>query len=419
MTTTALEPATAREDELSLLACITAGYDPRPLPLTPELFYEPRHAAAYSIACDIATNGQQITPELMRVHLGDKEATWLLELYSRPVVSLNAPIFAERVARAAGLRRAQQISIQLMQAATQPDADPDKIMADARTALAAPTTQHQDLLPIQDLLPAVIDDLTEPAKPGIPTPWADINRKIHGLQPGRLYTIGGLPGQGKSLMLGNITTHAARKAHKVMLVSLEMNPDEILHRMLAEVGRVELDHMLTRDLSDTDWSSLTTATGKLMDSPIMITTTPSLTIDQIRSRAHHMANTVGLDLLVVDYLQLITPRDRKTPREQQVAEAALGLKILAKELGVPVVAAAQLRRPENRDQRPSMASLRESGGIENNSDVVMLLHIPNLEEEWWEAEVIIAKARNGSRGVINMFLETKHALIRLADTRTW
>lgn len=220
-------------------------------------------------------------------------------------------------------------------------------------------------------------------------------------------------------MLGNITTHAARKAHKVMLVSLEMNPDEILHRMLAEVGRVELDHMLTRDLSDTDWSSLTTATGKLMDSPIMITTTPSLTIDQIRSRAHHMANTVGLDLLVVDYLQLITPRDRKTPREQQVAEAALGLKILAKELGVPVVAAAQLRRPENRDQRPSMASLRESGGIENNSDVVMLLHIPNLEEEWWEAEVIIAKARNGSRGVINMFLETKHALIRLADTRTW
>ena len=244
---------------------------------------------------------------------------------------------------------------------------------------------------------------------GIPTGFKDFDLKTAGLQNGDLIIAAGRPSMGKSAFVTSMAGYiAVEEKIPVAIFSLEMSKEQLMQRFLCAQAKVEINRVRTGFLAPSEWPILTNAAGKLSEAPIYIDDTPALNIFEIRSKARRMKAHHGIKLILVDYLQLIRGMRRGDNRQQEISDISQSLKALAKELNVPVIAVSQLSRAvESREgHRPKLSDLRESGAIEQDSDVVCLL----FREEYYKptdenrgiADVIIAKQRNGPVGTIQL-----------------
>ena len=261
-----------------------------------------------------------------------------------------------------------------------------------------------------------IDDLLDRGQrvTGIETGFVDLDNMTSGLQPGELVVVAARPSLGKTALALNIASHAAIKHHKTVgLFSLEMSKESLVIRLLCSEAETDSHKLRSGFSSREDWNKLTRALGRLGDAPLLIEDTPALSIMQIRAKARRLKMEKGLDLMIVDYLQLVSGQGRFENRTQEVSYISRGLKSIAKELKVPVLALSQLSRaPEQRlGQRPQLSDLRESGSIEQDADVVIFIFRERKAAQESEAEgevdrrgvemkLIIGKQRNGPTGDI-------------------
>ena len=267
---------------------------------------------------------------------------------------------------------------------------------------------------VRDLLPQTIDrlDLLHQSPGdvrGVPTGFTQLDRKTTGLQPGDLIVIAGRPSMGKTTLAMNIAENAAiAKGVPAAIFSMEMSSEQLVNRLVSSLGRVNQTHLRTGNFSDEDWSRIQGAMSQLSSAKIFVDETPALTPTEVRARARRLKREHDIGLIVVDYLQLMQVSGTKENRATEISEISRGLKALAKELRVPVVALSQLNRAveQRTDKRPVMSDLRESGAIEQDSDLILLIY----REEVYDpnttrrgvADIIIAKQRNGPIGEIQL-----------------
>jgi replicative DNA helicase len=251
----------------------------------------------------------------------------------------------------------------------------------------------------------------EAAYTGLPTGFRDLDELTSGLQPGNLVIIAARPGIGKSSLAINIAHNVAVSGESVAVFSLEMSRHEVGMRMLCSAAKVPWDRIRAKRVGPDDWVRVVQAAETLHDAPLAIVDSGNVNIVDVRAKARRMRSSKqGLALIIVDYLQLMTSAAVRRPdnRQQEVAEISRSLKLLAKELSIPVLALSQLNRnPETRaDKRPQLSDLRESGSLEQDSDVVAFIHRDDADpEKKREAELIVAKHRNGPTGSIKLNFE--------------
>jgi replicative DNA helicase len=256
---------------------------------------------------------------------------------------------------------------------------------------------------------------------GVPTGIEDLDTMTSGLQPGELIIIAARPSLGKTALALNIAAHAATEHQKIVgFFSLEMSKESLLIRLLCSEARIDSHKLRTGFLSREEWKKITPAMGRLAEAPLYIEDTPALSIMQIRAKARRLKAEKGLDLMIVDYLQLVTGHTRFENRTQEVSFISRGLKSIAKELHVPLLALSQLSRaPEQRPgQKPQLSDLRESGSIEQDADVVIFIfrERPSADEgeaadtrQGMPARLIIGKQRNGPTGDVPILFQKLYA----------
>jgi len=251
---------------------------------------------------------------------------------------------------------------------------------------------------------------------GTPTGFVDLDELLSGLQPNALVVVGARPAMGKTSFALNVAAHAAIDANKPVLVfSLEMGQLELSQRMLCSESRVDSKNMRDGKLDENDWTKISHGVGRLSEAPIWIDDNPALTVMDIRGRARRLKSQVGdLGLIVVDYIQLMTGRATAESRQVEISEISRNLKILARELEVPVLGLSQLSRglESRQDKRPMLADLRESGAIEQDADVVIFLYRDEVyhpdSADAGIAEVIVSKHRNGPIGTVKLAFLPKY-----------
>lgn len=267
---------------------------------------------------------------------------------------------------------------------------------------------------IRDVLPQTIDRLdllhqTPGEIRGVPSGFTQLDRKTTGFQAGDLVVIAGRPSMGKTTLAVNIAENAAiAKGVPAAIFSMEMSAEQLTLRLISSLGRVNQSHLRTGNFSEEDWSRIQGAMAQLSNAPLYVDETPALTPTEVRARARRLKRERGLGLIVVDYLQLMQVSGTKENRATEISEISRSLKALAKELQVPVIALSQLNRAveQRTDKKPVMSDLRESGAIEQDSDVILLIY----REEVYDpnttrrgvADIIIAKQRNGPVGEIQL-----------------
>ena len=263
---------------------------------------------------------------------------------------------------------------------------------------------------------------------GVATGFEKLDRETSGFQPSDFIIIAGRPSMGKTAFALNIAQHSAvTLRHKVLVLSLEMSAQQLVQRMLCSEAKVDSQAVRTGFLSAADWHRLTAAAGRLSEAAIFIDDSPGVTVLEARAKARRMKAEHGLDLLVIDYLQLMRGRAGIDNRQQEISEISRSLKALAKELNVPVVALSQLSRAvearSQRDFRPQLSDLRESGALEQDADVILFLYRQSVykddvpPEEANIAEVIIGKQRNGPIGTVKVVFLPQYARFENAADR--
>jgi replicative DNA helicase len=244
---------------------------------------------------------------------------------------------------------------------------------------------------------------------GLATGFADLDEYTAGLQPSDLIIIAARPSMGKTALAVNIAEHAALKTRKaVAIFSMEMSSSQLAFRLISSLGRINQQHLRTGDIQEEEWPRVTSAITLLSDAKIFIDDTPALSPGELRARARRLKREHDLGLIVIDYLQLMAVPGNKENRATEISEISRGLKALAKELNIPVIALSQLNRSleQRTDKRPVMSDLRESGAIEQDADVILFIYRDEVYDKdspkKGTAEIIIGKQRNGPIGVVNL-----------------
>jgi replicative DNA helicase len=380
--------------------------------LTADDYWSPRNGWIFAAIRDLAATGggvDFVTVQAELTRQGKPETgVYLLDVFEATPTSANATFYAEIVADMALRRRAAEACQRGYERAWAMSQDGsaselvERIRADF-DQVAGSTRNAAEVVEAEALAFDRLRAYEEQEEPGLRTGFIDLDNALGGLGPGTLTVIGARPGVGKSVLASNVASNVAFGGQGVAFFSLEMTRGELMDRMLASLGSVELSAIRSRKLSEHDWNRLSNAANKVKGLPLRIVDIPDIGVTGLRTIARDLTRTPrGLGLVVVDYLQLMRPADRRAPRQEQVAGLSRGLKLLAKELNVPVVALSQVNRgPEQRnDKRPTMSDLRESGGIEADADSVLLLHVD--EEKAYEIEVIVGKHRHGAKGCVSL-----------------
>jgi replicative DNA helicase len=283
----------------------------------------------------------------------------------------------------------------------------------------------EDYVALEELLQPTMDEIDAIASRGgvslgVPTGFADLDACTNGLHPGQMIVVAARPGLGKSTLgLDFARSCSVKHGMTSAFMSLEMSRTEIVMRLLSAEARIRLTDMRGGRMSDDDWTRMARRMSEISEAPLFIDDSPNLTMMEIRAKARRLRQRNDLRLLVVDYLQLMTSGRRVESRQQEVSEFSRQIKLLAKELEIPVVAISQLNRgPEQRtDKRPMLSDLRESGSIEQDADMVILLHRPDAFERddprAGEADLILAKHRNGPTNTITVAHQLHYS--RFAD----
>jgi replicative DNA helicase len=332
----------------------------------------------------------------------------------------NAKHYAEIVKRKALLRRLLEVSHRIQESVREAGGDPHDLVERAEALLfqVAHDERRKDFSRLSDVLLQEIDRLEALAKgdrdvTGTPSGFRDLDEILGGFQPGNLIIVAARPSVGKSALVCNIAENVSMKFNvPVAFFSLEMSEAELAHRFIASRSRISNDKLRKGKVSERDWVKVVRACNELESAPLWLDESSDLSMLELRAKARRLAASEhGLGLIIVDYIQLLRAEDPRINRVEQVGQFSRGLKILARELNVPVIGLSQLSRgPEQRpDKRPLLSDLRESGSIEQDSDVVMFIYrdaIYNDEADPSEAEFIVSKHRNGPIGKVDaVFLE--------------
>lgn len=382
--------------------------------LSPGDFGLAGHDALFSAIREIADDGVAVEPiainaELVKRGLSVRTGggAYLQELVASVPNAVNAAYYARIVAERAVQRRVLLAGQEITRLAGQ-GGDGEALLETARTLVeGAAGSEVAEVSRIGEIVTRVMEQQANPpVEEGVVRlPYRDLHERVSGLRPGQLVTIAGRPGCGKTTVALDIARHAAiGEGLPVLLCSLEMSSGELGQRVLAAEARISLGALVQHTLTEDDWARVSRVSGRILDAPLVVDDEPVCTVSHIRSRLRAMARTNPARLVIVDYLQLMEPANRREPREQQVSQITRGLKLLAKEFDVPVVLLAQLNRgPEQRsDKRPLPSDLRESGSIEQDSDVVMLLYREEMYDpetpRSGELDVIVGKCRAGAPG---------------------
>jgi len=386
--------------------------------LVPDDFYRPAHQLIYNAIIDLFSNNKEIDPLIVAGRL-DRDnnleriggSTYLHTLVSAVPPAPHAPSSAGIVAGKAvrpGLVAAGTRVVQLGYEGTE-GAELETVIDMAQQQVFDIAQRHhvEDYSVLADLIQPTMDELDLISVQGglargIPTGFEDLDNLTNGLHGGQMIIVAARPGVGKStLALDFVRSCAIKNGKAAVIFSLEMAKSEIVMRILSAEADVKLSDMRSGRMTDQDWAKLVNRLDTIEHSPIYIDDSASLTMMEIRSKSRKLKQVADLQMIVVDYLQLMSSGKRTESRQQEVAEFSRQLKLLAKELDVPLVAISQLNRgPESRtDKRPQIADLRESGSLEQDADIVMLLYRPDSQDKddtrAGEADIIVAKHRGG------------------------
>lgn len=386
----------------------------------PPDFRDPRLEALWGLMLWLDQNRMPPQPALVASHLSridiPIDPVLITDLYGEAPVGGLARLYADRVINSATLRRLHEMAARASQLTEDPTANAQEIQEEIRAQVDKASRSVAEIQTVSETIDATIDELESDIPNSIPTPWDDLNHLIRGWRPGALYVIGARPAVGKSLMGMQAAVGLARHGW-VPLHSLEMPHSELNKRLLASLGNVALSRMDDRSLTELDWQHIARARADIADLRLSIDDRSSIRVLDIRSYARTLARRGPLAGIVVDYLQLMSAAhgDRRQ-RWELVGEWSRQLKVLAKELAIPVIVLSQLNREMagRADKRPTMTDLKESGGIEQDADVILLLHVDE-ETDPSTMHVGVAKNRHGRTGAFT--LERVGAVARLDNAR--
>ena len=403
--------------------------------ISPDDFYKYSHKVIFRVMITLADRNDAIDAATVRNILDDQGDLqnigglgYIVELVNSVPTSANAEFYAKIVSEKAMLRDIISKLTDTVNMAYEGN-DSDEIIATAEKALVD-INEHSNrsgFRKISDVLKVNYENLELRSQQtsdvtGLPTGFRDLDRITTGLHPDQLIILAARPAVGKTAFVLNIAQNVGTKQNRpVAIFSLEMGAESLVDRMLAAEGMVDSHSLRTGQLTDQDWNNVTIAQGALADAPIYIDDTPGIKITEIRARSRKLSQEVddGLGLIVIDYLQLISGT-RPENRQQEVSEISRQLKILAKELKVPVIALSQLSRgvEQRQDKRPVLSDIRESGSIEQDADIVAFLYRDDYyRREGEEAEeivedntveVILEKNRAGARGTVKLMFQKEY-----------
>ncbi len=411
--------------------------------LRPDDFYIIRNQWIYEviirlfekrISIDILTVSEALEEQNRLAEIGGQ--AYLLALVNQTPTSLHAEAYAHIVEQNSIRRRMLASANEMAKLAYDQEKSVETILSTAEKSVFSLSSRRvrHDLEPIQVVVSEYYDHVDELSKRddeifGVPTGLTDLDHWLGGLQPSDLLIIAGRPGSGKTGFLLSVAKNAAQKHKKnVAFFSLEMSNEQLVQRLIAQETGIDTQRLRTGKLRDEEWSIFTQATDVLSDTHIWLDDTPAITPLALSTKCRRLAMEHQLDLIIVDYLQLMGSDSRTENRVQEVSAISRSLKVLARDLKVPVLAAAQLSRAvEQREgKRPMLSDLRESGSLEQDSDIVMFIHRPYADEKDNPrkniAELIIAKHRNGPThpGIELVFIENlaqfKNAMKREDNT---
>ena len=365
---------------------------------------------------DIITLKSELTAMGMFEKIGGFE--YIVGLPEKVPTTANVDKYINIVKEKSELRRLIKTANEIIEQGYDPTENIDDIMNNAEKKIfnIMQDKDQKGYSPIKDVL---VDTFTELEQlynqkqhvTGVPTGFIDLDYKTAGLHNSDLVLIAARPAMGKSAFALNLATNAAVKANvPVVLFSLEMSKEQMVNRILCSEAMVDSNKVRTGKIDDEDWIKLANTMGELSEAPIYIDDTPGISINEIRAKCRKLKLEKNIGMVVIDYLQLVQGSSKRSQgsREQEISEISRSLKILAKEINVPVIALSQLSRaPEQRpDHRPMLSDLRESGAIEQDADIVMFLYRDDYYNEDSEdkglAEVILAKHRAGSTGTVKL-----------------
>ncbi|HFK5824345.1 TPA: replicative DNA helicase [Streptococcus pyogenes] len=404
--------------------------------ISPDDFYKYAHKIIFRAMITLSDRNDAIDATTIRTILDDQDdlqsiggLSYIVELVNSVPTSANAEYYAKIVAEKAMLRDIIARLTESVNLAYDEILKPEEVIAGVERALIE-LNEHSNrsgFRKISDVLKVNYEALEARSKQtsnvtGLPTGFRDLDKITTGLHPDQLVILAARPAVGKTAFVLNIAQNVGTKQKKtVAIFSLEMGAESLVDRMLAAEGMVDSHSLKTGQLTDQDWNNVTIAQGALAEAPIYIDDTPGIKITEIRARSRKLSQEVdgGLGLIVIDYLQLITGTKPEN-RQQEVSDISRQLKILAKELKVPVIALSQLSRgvEQRQDKRPVLSDIRESGSIEQDADIVAFLYRDDYyrkecddAEEAVEdntIEVILEKNRAGARGTVKLMFQKEY-----------
>jgi replicative DNA helicase len=393
-------------------------------------FYAPKHELIFEAIATLFGKGEPIdvitvTDELMKqgnlVKAGS--ADYLHTLTSIVPTAANASFYAKIVQEKATLRRLVEVGTKIAQLGYANEGDVEALVNEAqeRVYQVGGASVTEDYVGLSTSIEAAINEIESAQKRGgdmvgVPTGFIELDELTHGFHPGQLIIVAARPAVGKSTIALDFARHAAVKADKpTIFFSLEMGRAEIAMRLLSAESSIMLQNMRKGTIGDNEWARLAQVRGQINDAPLFIDDSPNLTLVEIRAKCRRLAQRVGLKMVVIDYIQLMTSGKKVESRQQEVSEFSRALKLLAKELQVPVIALSQLNRQaeQTKDKKPEISHLRESGSLEQDADVVILLHREGIGERdhprAGEADIILAKQRSGPTGTVTVAFQGQYS----------
>ena len=392
--------------------------------ITEEDFYQRQYGVMFQCMVELFNEGQAVDVVNLQNRLKEKDVPpevasleTLRDIITTVPTSANVRAYAGIVREKSMLRRLIRINEEIANTCYAGKEKLEDILSHTEKAVfdLLQSRMGGDFVPIRQVALNVLEKIemaskTKDTVTGIPTGFIDLDYKTSGLQPSDFILIAARPSMGKTAFVLNLVDYVAvKKRRPCMIFSLEMSKEQLVNRMLSMESNVDSQKLRTGTLTDEDWDAVVEGIGIIGNSTLTIDDTPGISISELRSKCRKKKLESGLDLVIIDYLQLMSGSSRRSEsRQQEISEISRSLKALARELNAPVIALSQLSRAcETRtDHRPMLSDLRESGAIEQDADVVMFLYRDDYYNKDTDnpnvAEVIIAKQRNGPIGTINL-----------------
>ena len=391
--------------------------------LTGDDFYQQQYGVIFDAMVELHNEGKPVDLITLQNRLREKDVPpeissmeFVRDLVNAVPTSANVKYYATIVSEKAVLRRLIKLNEEISNECYLAKEKVEVILEETEKKMFALLQKRNtgDFIPIRQVVMNSLENIEKASKTkgrvtGIPSGFTDLDSMTAGFQNSDFILVAARPSMGKTAFVLNIAEYMAVKKEKaVAIFSLEMSEEQLVNRMLSLESKVKANNIRVGDLQDEEWAKLIEAAGVIGDTRLLIDATPGISIAEMRSKCRKYKLEYGLDIIIIDYLQLMSGSGRSESRQQEISEISRSLKALARELNVPVIALSQLSRAveQRTDHRPMLSDLRESGAIVQDADMVMFIYRDDYYNKDTErqniAEIIIAKQRNGSIGTVEL-----------------